>query len=53
MTVRPGVAETARAQVARVTREARRGEENIVVKIVKAIEETTRVERWDERARHK
>jgi len=37
LTVRPGVAETATAEATRRTREARREEENIVVKVVKTV----------------
>ena len=43
LTDRPGAAETATAQATRVTREARRGEKNMVVKTVKGVEETTRM----------
>jgi len=39
--VRPGAAETAIAEATRAAREARREEENILVKAVKAIDEAT------------
>ena len=53
LTVRPGAPETATEEATRATREARRVEENIVMKIVKAVEEPSRMKRWAERARLK
>ena len=41
LTVKPGAAETATAEATRATREAWREEENIVMKAVKAVDETT------------
>jgi hypothetical protein len=41
LTVKPGAAETATAEATRATKEARREEENIVVKVVKAVGEAT------------
>ena len=47
LTARPGAAEMATAEAARATREAWMEEENIVMKAVKAVDETTPMKRWD------
>ena len=41
LSVKPGAAETATAEATRATREARREEENIVVTVVKVIDEAS------------
>ena len=41
LTVKPGAAETTIAEATRATREARREEENIVMKVVKAVDDAT------------
>ena len=45
--VRPGVAETATTEAMRAMKEARREEENIVTKVVNAVDEMTPIEAWD------